>query len=248
MNSDEPSDAAEIFQDWGLYDRIIQFNYMKHQQMVRAIARAASYLQGPARVLDLGCGDGRMAARGMQKTRWEAYHGVDLSHAAIESARTNLAHLHAAVDFTEGDLVATSCQLAEVWRRRQGSTPNFLLASYSLHHLSESDVVRTLQALSAVLSPPGLFCWVDLCMLPGETRRSYLDRFRLEELPHWSTLTPDDQAEVTEHMECADYPLSEARRIDIAAAGGFCLREVLYTDDFYVAHLFGAIPPEVSRL
>jgi hypothetical protein len=49
-------------------------------------------------------------------------------------------------------------------------------------------------------------------------------------------------------MECADYPLSEARRIDIAAAGGFCSREVLYTDDFYVAHLFGAIPPEVSRL
>jgi SAM-dependent methyltransferase len=238
MSVEERSNSAEIFQQWSLYDRIIRLNYMKHREMAEGVARTAQMAGAACRVLDLGCGDGRMAAMGLEGTTCESYHGIDLSGEAIAAAKENLVLGDATIAFTQGDLVIAGSLLSDQWRHDRVKPVNTLLASYSLHHLPDDVVQNLLSALSSAMDRPGWFCWIDLCTYPDEARSTYLNRFYRDELTTWTELTPADVSAVIAHMNSSDFPLSESHRLEVAARAGFALHRPLYRDDFYAAHLF----------
>lgn len=59
MESGNSEPVRELFEQWELYDAIIQHDYMRHQSLSEAIAATcASQWSG---VLDLGCGDDWLA-------------------------------------------------------------------------------------------------------------------------------------------------------------------------------------------
>lgn len=235
MNSSHDS-SAELFRHWGLYDRIIMGNHMRHQQMALAVAQAARVLNEPCRVLDLGCGDGQLAAMALQTIPCASWHGVDLSRAALDSA-PQLLPSQTTIQFTEGHLTTVTHQLAEQWLQGQSTPPNLLLASYALHHLSQSQLQQTLADLACV-PKPRVFCWIDLYTAENESREDWLKRFHTTALPSWSNLTPAEISEVIAHMQTSDFPVTESRRVELGTQFGFQSHEVLFRDDFYLASLF----------
>ncbi len=208
--------------------------------MAYAIACSVRSIQEPVRVLDLGCGDGKMARMGLQTVTCEAYHGIDLSATALNSAKDNLRALAKELEFTESDIVKASERIASLCVNKLASPANLVLASYSLHHLAEAEILKTLCSVRSAMSDRGCFCWIDLCMRPGETRRDYLDRFYKDELGQWPSLTESEVPQVRQHMETSDYPLSASRMVELATDAKLSFCEVLYQDDCYVAIRFAA--------
>lgn len=235
MNSSRDT-SVELFRHWGLYDRIILGNHMRHQQMALAVTNAAQSLNAPCRVLDPGCGDGQLAAMALCNCHCEWWHGVDLSRAALDSAH-QLFPSQTIIHFTEGHLTTVTHQLAEQWLQGRSTPPNLLLASYALHHLSESQLQQTLADLACVPQPRA-FCWIDLYLSEDESRQEWLHRFHTTALPTWSNLTEADVSEVIAHMQTSDFPLTESRRVELATQFGFQSHEVLYRDDFFLASVF----------
>ena len=229
--SDFRSEAAEIFHDWSLYDRVIHWDYMRHREMAAAIGASAAGLAAPLHALDLGCGDGRMARAGLRQARVASYVGVDLSAAALAAAPANLAPLACPVELREVELAVAVEQAFQ-------PSPNFALASYSLHHYRADAVAEILTRLRGLLSPGGLFVWIDLERRAEETRAEYLERFWRDELSQWSAIRADEAREIIDHMASADFPLTSDEKQSLASAAGFRWRETPFRNAFYAADLY----------
>lgn len=122
-----------------------------------------------ASVLDIGFGTGTLAARLYEEGC--TVYGQDFSARMIQlaSAKMPLAHFYQG-DFSEG--------LVEPLRNRQY---DFIVATYSLHHLTDPEKVRFLHALTGLLREDGKILIGDVCF---ETREE-LNRFRQEAGDLW---------------------------------------------------------------
>ena len=83
--------ALAVFQKWQLYRKVVDNNYLFHRE---AYARLHQILvdegSRPFRFLDIACGDARATAGALKGTRVAHYHGIDLSHAALDLASNAL--------------------------------------------------------------------------------------------------------------------------------------------------------------
>ncbi|MGI9470882.1 MAG: class I SAM-dependent methyltransferase [Rubripirellula sp.] len=226
----ESSEVQAIFERWSLYEKVIRLNYMCHQQMIQVIQGAVEQIDGPLRVLDLGCGDGWMASQGLKNGSLETYHGIDLSESALAVARQHLEPLGGSLNLHRGNFL-------EFLDDEFTPTPNLILASYSLHHFSGNDLQWLLSRLRSHLSADdGLFVWIDIKCEPGESRPEYMDRFHNQLLPTWDSLTPSQMGEVIDHMTQSDFPLEIEEQHQLAREAGLEPEDCLYSDDYYAAH------------
>src|SRR5262245_58341595 len=81
--------VKETFEQWAMYDAVIQADYMKHAELVEWLAAWARKQSTPLRIIDLGCGDAWLATHAFRNATVECYHGVDVSDSAVERARDN---------------------------------------------------------------------------------------------------------------------------------------------------------------
>jgi SAM-dependent methyltransferase len=72
----------------------------------------------------------------------------------------------AEIDLREGGMLEGLAAAAE-----RGERFDVVLASLSLHHLSEAEKARAVEAVGRVLAPGGAFVICDIFLLPGEARR-----------------------------------------------------------------------------
>ena len=124
----------------------------------RVVQTAAQIANGPLRVLDLGCGNGRFALflehnPELRQDRPFTYLGIDLSSELIDHARAacaGLDHIRFSVDDIE------SCALDE-------STVDLVTLFGVLHHLPGFNTRRrTLERAASAVAPGGLLaltCW-----------------------------------------------------------------------------------------
>lgn len=230
MSNNVP-EGAEIFADWSLYDKVIHFNFMYHREMGQVIRSSASTVQQPLRVLDLGCGDCRMGGEGLRGMSVANYVGVDLSQAALDAARSSLAPFDCPIELIHSDLAASLVQGFE-------PSPNLILASYSLHHYPHEELAASIVRLDEILSPGGVFIWIDIERLDQETRTEYLARFRREQLQAWHAFEDAEIDEVFAHMAEADYPLTAAEKLQLTTAAGFRLHSTPFQDGCYTARCY----------
>jgi ubiquinone/menaquinone biosynthesis C-methylase UbiE len=117
------------------------------------------------RVLELGCGTGRLAFRLLSRHLPEAarYRGLDSSPRMVELARERLAPFasRAEVVLTDG---------APPVSEPAGSCDRFV-ASYVLDLLSGDDIVAVLRAAHRILEPGGLLCLAGLSTGTGPLSR-----------------------------------------------------------------------------
>jgi ubiquinone/menaquinone biosynthesis C-methylase UbiE len=208
--TDTPIQSGEIFQAWDLYARIVHENWMKHREMQQAIRDAISEAMRtqpaiPLRVLDLGCGDGAMAFRGLGDANVESYAGIDLSEEALS---------HCAKRSGPGtrDVVNKSLHrgdLAENLAQWPQHDVDVVLASYSLHHFSSHAKISILADISRVLRPGGQFLWIDIVRAPEESRDAFLDRIEHVIREQWSTMPEEERQAAVDHIRECDFPESE---------------------------------------
>lgn len=223
--------SPEIFADWSLYDKVIELNYMRHREMALAIDSCARKLPQPLHVLDLGCGDGRMAGQGLRNCDVVSYCGVDLSDAALKSARQHVRELNCQVSFVASDLQEALCGTIT-------PRPNLVLASYSLHHYQPETTARLIGRVGAILAAGGTLIWIDLERGNDESRDRYLERFTKQRVPEWAAMTPQDKQEIADHMSTSDFPLSADERREIARAAGLAWLATPYSDADYTAEVY----------
>ncbi|MCO6044950.1 class I SAM-dependent methyltransferase [Aeoliella sp. ICT_H6.2] len=230
MSQDQPT-PLEIFAAWSLYESVIAQNYMRHAELIEAVAPHAAQHPSPLRVLDLGCGDGYMAEEALKGAQVESYLGVDLSESGLERSAERLASI-------AGQVEVRACDIRAAVREPMEPAPNLVLASFSLHHYPVAEQEQLIADCYLALAPGGQFVWIDARRGRSESRTEYLQRFHDVLLPSWTALSEEQWQEVREHMNEADFPVSDDEKLAMANAAGFGDPEQLYADDYFSAHLF----------
>jgi ubiquinone/menaquinone biosynthesis C-methylase UbiE len=225
----------ELFREWDLYDRIGQANYMRQREVAEAVRGSLSLRSAELRVLDLGCGDGRMSLELLAKARVAEFVGVDLSESALgrfesrnppgshpEQVRRSLRH---------GDI-------EEVLRGLPDESFDLVHAGYSLHHYRAEGKTRVLDQIARVLRNDGWLIWTDILRGEAESRDDYIGRLESEVETGWLALLPEQRRSVIEHVQGSDFPEPESWMIEQVENRGLQFRQRLYRDDFYTSLLF----------
>lgn len=219
--------SAELFRGWELYDRITRANHMRHAETEAAVRARLVRRAGPLRVLDLGCGDGRVAADVLAASRVTEYVGVDLSAGALDLHARRPAPGSAARRLVYGDI-------AETIRTLPADGFDLVLAGFSLHHFPTDRKSGTLDDVARVLAPGGWFVWTDTYRREGEPREAFLSRLFVEVRTTWTAATVDEREQFVSHIGEFDHPEPLSWMTSQLAARGLTAAEALYRDEFYV--------------
>ncbi len=218
-----PADPADVFRRaWGLYEKFIAHNWMRHREVYQAVRRIAAGYVGSLSVADFGCGDGCCTLRALTDLPLTRYIGVDRLRSLLDEIPAHLPP-GVAAELIAGDLATVVADPPE-------QPVDLLLAAYSLHHLPTEEKGAFLRSARRWVSPGGRFVMVDLLRGYGENRRRYLDRFHRHVARVFRSLTPVEQETVHEHMEACDVPESLATMQDLCTSAGWMSPRLVYRD------------------
>ena len=159
--------VREFFEQWDAYGCIIENNYMFHHEIYAAVHRQLKkHFTAPYKMLELGCGDASCTARAVQGTPIAFYSGSDLSAAALQKARRNMAVVPCQQEFTHGD----SFEITKI----EKCCWDVVLAGFSMHHLTNEGKCQLMNRCRALLNNGGILLILDPYRRENETPRSKL--------------------------------------------------------------------------
>ena len=231
---DEPSldRVKQVFEQWSLYDAIIQHNYMRHSELIDGLRVFVNDLSSPLDILDMGCGDAWLAHHVFAQAKIRSYHGVDLSESALKKAAHQLDPWVGHIRFTCGDIATFLGNAAS-------ESSSLVLMSYSLHHFASENKQQILRDIQRVLIDGGHFLWVDLARQNQEDRETFLQRVTTHIRQEWSVLNAEQTSQAVDHVLASDFPETEGwmqsqpRQIGLEPLG------CLYRDAYFGAWAFG---------
>ncbi|RKZ88747.1 MAG: ubiquinone biosynthesis protein UbiE [Candidatus Parabeggiatoa sp. nov. 3] len=213
-NQTDSEKVKDYFDQWNLYQKIINFNYMVHNEIFEVLRQFfdANFHQ-PFSLLDLGCGDAFYTARLLKDTHIARYVGVDLSETALGYANKNMDSISCEKVFIEGNLM-------EVVRDFQARF-DVIIAGYSIHHLTLEEKDAFFGHCCTALKPKGQFLAYDIVRHPHETREAYLKRQWAIYKNNWTELTKEELMRLHDHIFANDYPESIDTLDELAKHNGF---------------------------
>jgi ubiquinone/menaquinone biosynthesis C-methylase UbiE len=218
--------VKETFEQWAMYDAVIQADYMKHAELVATLADCAGKQAKPLWIVDLGCGDAWLATHAFRDANVESYHGVDVSDSAVGRARKNAAIWPGRAEVVAGNL-------AEFLHAQPDASANVVLASYSIHHFSSNDKIALIADCRRVLGPGGTFLWIDAVRNDDESRDAYITRLTNVMQHDWTELTEDQRARACTHVRESDFPETGRWMRDHVQANGFQLADTILENEFF---------------
>ena len=218
--------VKEVFEQWAMYDAVIRADYMKHAELVTALANWARDQREPLRIIDLGCGDAWLATHAFRDANIESYRGVDVSDSAVERARDNTAIWPGGTKLVAGNL-------AEFLHAQPDGSANLVLASYSLHHFATADKLALVAGIHRVLAPSGTFLWIDAVRNDDESRDAYIARLTNVMQHDWTKLTEDQRTRACNHVRESDFPETGRWMRDHVQQAGFQLADTILEGEFF---------------
>ena len=204
----------QLFDEWTTYERVVTNDYMHHQYFFEALI---SFLAGrvvePLGMIDLGCGDAKPAQSVLDAFPVKHYIGIDQSNEALDRARAMLESRGVSFELH-------ACAMQEGVRNLSGSS-ELIIASYSVHHLSEPEKAALLRECRRLLAPGGLLAIIDVFLLPGESRSAYLGRWEANARLNFTGLSGSELDELIEHVRENDIPETFATYEKLAKSAGF---------------------------
>lgn len=227
-NMPDTSFAAvkETFEQWAMYDAVIQGDYMLHNELVATLADWARKHSQPLRIIDLGCGDAWLASHAFRDANIESYHGVDVSESAVERARKNTA-------IWQGRAGVTAGNLADFLHSQSDGSANVVLASYSIHHFSSPDKIALIADCRRVLAPGGTLLWIDAVRNDDESRDAYIARLTGVMQHDWTNLTEDQRDKACTHVRTSDFPETGRWMRDHVTAADFKFADIILQSEFF---------------
>lgn len=203
------------------YRKLVVNNYLAHDAIGHLLNRTLkSSFDRPFDLLDIGCGDGSMAATTLAGTRIRRYVGIDFVPPVLRLAAGNLRPLGCAVELRSGDfeeVLATGLDPVDVsWM------------SLSLHHLPEGGKSDFLGMVRAVTR--GFLLIYEPTRLEDEDRTAYLERFFAIGETRWTALDADDWQRFGHHVRSRDFPETAAGWAAAGRQAGFSRVSEIYTD------------------
>jgi ubiquinone/menaquinone biosynthesis C-methylase UbiE len=223
--------VKEVFEQWAMYDAVVQADYMRHAELVAAIAEWARKNDQLLRIVDLGCGDAWLATHAFRDAQVERYRGVDVSEAAIERARE---HVTIWPDRAE----ATAGNLAELLNGLADGSANVVLASYSLHHFLSDAKISLIAQCHRILNVGGTFIWIDAVRNDNETREDYIERLTHRMDHDWPALSDDQRARACAHVRESDFPETGKWMRERVERAGFRIGDTILSDEFFDGWMF----------
>jgi ubiquinone/menaquinone biosynthesis C-methylase UbiE len=223
--------VKEVFEQWAMYDAVVQADYMRHAELVAALARWARDFGQPLRIVDLGCGDAWLATHAFCDAKVEQYRGVDVSESAIERARAHVA-------IWPGRAKVVAGNLAEFLSSLSDESANVVLASYSLHHFLSDAKDALIAECHRILTLGGTFIWIDAVRRDDETRDAYIDRLTHTMQDDWPALTQDQRASACAHVRESDFPETGRWMREHVEQAGFRIGATILSDEFFAGWAF----------
>jgi SAM-dependent methyltransferase len=207
--------AKELFDEWSIYDRVLDHDYMFHDEIFRDVQRLLAEHYGERRftLLDLGCGSARHLCRALEGRSVGCYAGYDLSDVALAHAKRNLAALGCPVELRHGDLLEGLMAGGERF--------DLIFSSFALHHLAPADKVIFLQSAYQRLEENGMLLLIDVMREENENRRVYLDRYCDWLRSEWKVLSAEALDALCDHIRNNDFPETTAAFRAMATDAGF---------------------------
>ena len=218
MTTSFKSNASDFFDEWSIYDQILTYNYMHHDEIFEDLRRflAERYGSTPFSMMDLGCGSARHLARALAGRTLSCYTGYDLSDEALVHAKKNLEFLDCAVELRRRDLLDGVKNTTQSW--------DLVFSSFALHHLSSAQKADFLASAYRRLNPNGICLVIDTMRDAGEDRATYLDRYCGWLASRCESLSREQLALVFAHIRAGDFPESQDAFADMATRAGFARR------------------------
>ena len=217
------SQVQDFFEQWNIYRKVIDFNYMFHAEIVQILHKLfQSYFKCPFRLLDLGCGDAHTAYHSLNGTNIVSYTGVDLSAAALDFARENLKNYDFKKEFIRNDIFSVLDSLRYSY--------DVIQIGYSMHHLSYEDKRALLNKCSGTLGSKGVLVLYDVCRNDNETRDEYLVRYCNDCEQLWRNLDSSDLEHLYNHIYKCDFPESLNTLTGFVLESGFKKGEIMFRD------------------
>jgi len=231
MDRSAAADVKATFEQWELYRAIIHNNFMRHAELTRLLDARFRQLPAGVVILDLGSGDGYMAYESLRDVDVVEYHAVDLSAEALRRVTTE-------TPAWEGRRVLHAGSFVDILPSLAGSHFDVVLASYSLHHLTDEETDHVLAQITRLLKPTGWFVWTDSVRGEHESRDEYLRRLEFEIRTHWVGLSPQQQEQAFEHIWSRDFPVTLSVIRSRTAAHGLSECEQVYRDELFGSCVF----------
>ncbi len=218
----DTADVRAFFEQWAIYRKIVDLDYLHHGGAYAAVGRALSQIDRPFSFLDLGAGDADCTSRVLLGKPLASYQAVDLSETALQLARKHTAALGCSVRCTRGDFFDSVKAMRETF--------DVAFIGLSLHHLAAAGKRAFLPALRRIVSPGGRLIVYEPIRDPGESRDEVLARWWRHVESTWTALEPEELAKSKEHVFGNDYPEPLADYFELMESAGFPSAKVLYTD------------------
>lgn len=126
-------------------------------ETLNRLQREGVFPKPPARILELGCGNGMMSSFLMTRKGYEA-HGIDISGAAVAWAAERFALAGLVGSFREGTVCAMPFFIDGAF--------DIIIDGSCLHCLIGDDRTRCLGEVRRILRPGGVFIVSSMCGLP----------------------------------------------------------------------------------
>jgi ubiquinone/menaquinone biosynthesis C-methylase UbiE len=223
--------VKEVFEQWAMYDAVVQADYMRHAELVAVLGYWVRKQDQPLRIVDLGCGDAWLATHAFRDAQVEQYRGIDVSESAIDRAREHVAIWPGRAEVFAGNL-------AEFLIGLPAESTNVVLASYSLHHFLSDTKIALIGQCHRVLTNGGTFIWIDAVRRDNETREDYIERLTHRMDNDWPALSDDQRARACAHVRESDFPETGRWVREHVEQAGFRLGQTILSDEFFAGWMF----------
>lgn len=211
------------------YERLAEPFSATRGRLQPGVMRILENVPADANVLDLGCGNGRVAMELARRNHRGRYVGVDFSAGLLQEAQKKVQGLASHIEFVQADLIAEFDQHPAIQNRKF----DWIFAFAALHHIpSEGLRLGFLRRVKSLLAPPGHFTFSVWQFLNSERLT--------ERIQPWSSIGLQEA-----DIDRGDYLLdwrsqeqglryvhhfSEDELTSLAAQAGFTIAEKFYSD------------------